>query len=217
MSKHTTASEKRTPRHYRKEPAPNTKKAVFLLAALVIATFCTVFIAAKFSEPTKKMNANTGDNGATPSIGILKASAESVNTKKWYTDEDVKLISKTVYGEALVTNSDTHMSMVVWCILNRVDSNEYGCGKSIEHVVTFPYQFIGYNDSNPVDEHIEWLVRDVLNRWIQEKQGKTDVGRTLPKDYLWFTGNGEYNEFRNAFEYEKAEFWIEPASTPYQN
>ena len=211
MAKH------RTPKHYKKESTSNTKKIVFFLAALVIATFCTFFIASQFSKSTKELNTIAGNNGGTPSIGIIKASAESVNTKKWYTDEDVELISKTVYGEALVTNSDTHMSMVVWCILNRVDSKEYGCGESIEHVVTFPYQFIGYKDSNPVDEHIEWLVRDVLNRWIQEKQGKADVGRTLPKSYLWFTGDGEYNKFRNKFEYEKADFWMEPTSTPYQN
>ena len=95
-------------------------------------------------------------------------------------------IAKTVYGEALITHSDMEMAAVAWCILNRVDSTEAFFPDTIMEVVTQDSQFHGYSESNPVDPHIEWLVRDVLNRWTLEKAGAEDVGRVLPKDYLYF-------------------------------
>ena len=36
---------------------------------------------------------------------------------------------------------------------------------------------------------------DVLTRWSYEKQG-IPVRRELPNTYLWFTGDGEQNHFR---------------------
>ena len=42
-----------------------------------------------------------------------------------YTEKEIEMLAKTVYGEALVTNSQTEMSAVVWCILNRVDAEGY--------------------------------------------------------------------------------------------
>ena len=99
-----------------------------------------------------------------------------------YTEKEIEMLAKTVYGEALVTNSQTEMSAVVWCILNRVDAEGYGCGHSIEYVITFPGQFSGYRSDNPVEPEIDALVRDVLNRWTCEKIGEDNIGRTLPKD-----------------------------------
>ncbi len=40
------------------------------------------------------------------------------------------------------------------------------------------------------------LVRDILGRWLKEKEGAENVGRVLPADYLYFTGNGSVNRFR---------------------
>ena len=198
----------RDEREFRKKLLCVLITIVFVAAlALVITTMISSSSAAGPKESVDDMN--TG--------GIIKASAGTVDEETYYTDRDVEMIAKTVYGEALVTHSDTHMSYVVWCILNRVDAEGYGCGNSIEYVVTFPGQFVGYDESNPVDPHIEWLVRDVLNRWVSEKKGETKVGRTLAKDFLWFTGDGEYNTFRNAYDYDDAEYWIGAPITPYHN
>lgn len=39
---------------------------------------------------------------------------------------------------------------------------------------------------------------DVLTRWSMEKQG-AEVQRELPSGYLWFTGDGETNHFREDY------------------
>lgn len=107
---------------------------------------------------------------------------------------DVELIAKTVWGEARGL-STLEQSAVIWCILNRVDAG-YG---TIVDVITAPNQFVGYNSSNPVTDEFAALAEDVLTRWQMEKLCIGDVGRTLPSDYLWFTGDNQHNYFRNAF------------------
>lgn len=109
-----------------------------------------------------------------------------------YTEDEVIRIVKTLDGEWGDYPSDYKRAAVVWCILNRVDSELYP--NTITEVVTRG-QFHGYRESNPVDEHLEWLVRDVLDRWVCERNGETDVGRSLPKEYLYFYGDGWENHF----------------------
>lgn len=107
---------------------------------------------------------------------------------------EVEMIAKTVYGEA--RGLDTlDQSAVIWCILNRVDAG-YG---SITEVITAPNQFTGYKVSNPVTDEFRALAEDVLTRWYMESTCCGEVGRTLPKDYLWFVGRNGTNHFRNAW------------------
>ena len=131
-----------------------------------------------------------------------------------YSDEDVAAIAKTVYGEALITHSDMEMAAVAWCILNRVDSTETFFPDTIVEVVTQDSQFHGYSESNPVDPHIEWLVRDVLDRWSLEKAGAEEVGRILPEEYLYFWGDGRHNHFTT--EYHAGTTWDWSAENPYE-
>lgn len=67
----------------------------------------------------------------------------------------------------------------------------------------------------PVDDEIEALCEDVLSRWYAEKDGEADVGRVLPSDYLWFTGDGKRNHFRNA--YRGGQIWDWSLPTPYES
>lgn len=130
-----------------------------------------------------------------------------------YSEKEVEVLAKTVYGEAAITHSDFEMSAVVWCILNRVDSKEFPT--TILDVVTSPSQFHGYNDGNPVEVHIENLVRDILDRWSAEKGGQADVGRTLPQEYLYFWGDGQHNHF--TIDYHGLEEWDWSLPNPYEN
>lgn len=139
------------------------------------------------------------DNSNTAVITNVSYDKKKTENQKIYTEEDVELIAKTVYGEALVTQSDTEMAAVVWCILNRVDVKDYACGNSIEYVVTFPKQFHGYDPDNPVTPHIKELVIDVLDRWQAEKEGVEDVGRVLPKEYRFFEGDGRHNYYVTSY------------------
>ena len=109
-----------------------------------------------------------------------------------FTNEEIDHIAKTVWGEARGL-SKTHQAGVVWTILNRCDDGRFG--KGVIGVVTAPSQFAGYRSGNPVDPEIRELVVDVLDRYSQEKAGIKNVGRVLPKEYLYFRGNGKTNLF----------------------
>ena len=113
-----------------------------------------------------------------------------------WTEEEVTVLAKMLWGEARGVPSDTEKAACVWCVLNRVDQD---MGTIVE-VVTAPYQFVGYQEDHPVDPDLKELCEDVLERWYREKSGETDVGRVLPSDYLFFTGDGEHNYFRNAYK-----------------
>ena len=119
-------------------------------------------------------------------------------------------IAKTIYGEAGGLGA-TEQAAVAWCILNRVDA---GKGNIIS-VVTAPRQFHGYSASNPVTDDIYNLVLDVLQRWQDEKAGAVDVGRVLPKEYLFFYGSGGHNHFTT--EYQGGIKYDWGLASPYDN
>lgn len=161
-----------------------------------------------------------------PEVLVVEESAkielayEEAVLPRLYTDEDVTVLTKMLWGEArgvseLTTSngcvsSKCQQAAVIWTVLNRYDA---GYSDSITEIVTAPHQYSGYKESNPVDEELKDLVLDVLDRWNHEKNGKTDVGRVLPADYLWFRGDGTYNHFRN--EYKSRSRWTWELADPY--
>ena len=136
---------------------------------------------------------------------------EPVEELKRWTEEEVTVLAKMLWGEARGISSDMEKAACVWCVLNRVDD---GQGTIVE-VVTAPYQFVGYQESHPVDADLYDLCEDVLSRWYREKDGETDVGRVLPSDYLFFTGDGYHNNFRNA--YKNGTVWTWDYESPYED
>lgn len=108
----------------------------------------------------------------------------------YYTPEDAELIAKTVWGEARGCTPEGQ-AQVVWCILNRVDADEFP--DTIKGVVTQPLQFHGYSPSYPVTPEILAVVNDVLDRWNLEKNGLV-VTRELPSEFLYFTGDKAQRE-----------------------
>ena len=116
-------------------------------------------------------------------------------------------IAQTVWAEARGC-SKTEQAAVIWCILNRVDAG-YG---DIISVITAPNQF-AYHATNPCTSEHYNLALDVLDRWEQEKAGVDNVGRVLPKSYLWFHGDGLRNHFRNA--YKNGTRWDWSLPSPY--
>ena len=128
-----------------------------------------------------------------------------------FTNEEIDHITKTVWGEARGL-SKTHQAGVVWAILNRCDDGRFG--KGVIGVVTAPSQFAGYRSSNPVDPEIRDLVVDVLDRYSQEKAGIDNVGRVLPKEYLYFRGNGRVNLFSK--KWNSNNVWDWSLESPYE-
>ena len=129
-----------------------------------------------------------------------------------YRDEIV-YIAKTVYGEARGC-SKTEQAAVIWSILNRVDSELPYMPDDIIGVVTQAHQYVGYNSKHPVTDEFVDLAKDVLSRWVAEKNGETNVGRVLPKNYLWFYGDGKHNHFTD--EWRNGNKWDWNLESPYE-
>lgn len=118
------------------------------------------------------------------------------------TEEERVALAITLEGEGGGLESLTELSGIGWAIINRVDSNEYP--NDVVKVVSQKKQFGGYSKDGSYSERSYWMANDVLSRYEREKAGETDVGRTLPKDYLYFQGDGKHNYFS-----------IERDGTPY--
>ena len=145
-------------------------------------------------------------------ILLLPVSSYAIVENQYYTENDVILIAKTLLGECGGVPSKERQAACAWVILNRVDSEGYG--DSIKSVITKKSQFIGYKSSNAVRDDLYDLSCDVLERWSREKDGEIDVGRTIPNDYYFFTGNGKENRFRKKFK-STGVYWDWSLPNPY--
>ena len=134
-----------------------------------------------------------------------------INYSDYYTEEDVKLVASVIYGEARGIKSEMERAAVAWCVLNRVDA----WGQSIKTVISTPCQFCDVIGSGMGFELAEILAEDVLKRWVNEKNGMEDVGRVLPKEYLYFYG--PYNSLSDHFRksYGAKETWNWELPNPY--
>lgn len=149
-------------------------------------------------------------------IPIVTATPEPTPTPtpevQYYTDEEVVMVAKVLYDECRGIASDTEKACVVWTICNRVDA---GYGATISHVVTASGQF-AYRSNAPVWSELYTLAEDVLIRWNHEKNGVSDVGRVLPRDYLWYSGDGYHNYFRNSYGNMNG-YWNYSYESPYNS
>lgn len=136
--------------------------------------------------------------------------AEEAEFLQSYHTEAV-MIARTMYCEARGISSKKELSMIAWTILNRYD---HGFAGSIAGVITADRQF-AYRKSAPMvnDFGVDLLAlaEDVLLRWHRENLGETNVGRTLPKEYLYYHGDGHHNFFKTG-EHTKGyyDFGVDP-------
>jgi Cell wall hydrolyses involved in spore germination len=132
----------------------------------------------------------------------------------WWADEEAKAAAKEAelmaflgdhYADAVAMAGVMYaesrgldkreQSMVAWCILNRLDSGRFG--STLSSVIWAKSQFA--HSTRTVSDNgtdLIWLAQDVLTRYWKEKNGETNVGRTLPQGYLFYYGNGRHNLFR---------------------
>lgn len=137
---------------------------------------------------------------------------QSSQTTNLFTDEEMKMMAKVLYAEARGVGSRMEQAAVVWVILNRLDTGAWG--HTIKDVVTYP-NAVAYYESTPVDSTMMDLVIGVTTTYSQEKQGLQVGGRVLPKDYLYFTGDGERNYFTR--EWRSSEEWDWSLPNPYSS
>ena len=129
-----------------------------------------------------------------------------------FSETDVEVIAKSLYQEAghlpLV-----EQSMVVWCMLNSWDSemHERTLVKIIE-------ERFAYNPYSELEPDKVWIARDVLTRYVRERNGETEVGRTLPRGYIYMAGDQwqTHNVFRTDFYGNGDYFGVEDVTnSPY--
>ena len=126
-------------------------------------------------------------------------------------EADVEMLARVLWGEARGVPSDMEKAAVVWCVLNRVDAE--GWPDTVAEVITQPNQFAGYSPDYPATEELKAIAADVMTRWERERREGGDVGRVLPAEYFFFTGDGERNHFRT--EYSGGTFWDWTLENPY--
>lgn len=208
----------------RAEKMKDTKKLIFITAMLtgLLSGIMYAWFPHNLCE-TEPLNLNINvvntivqeTKDMVPEIEIIKLVVDfkykPVIAHYQYDLDDLKIIAKTVWGEARGC-SLTEQAAVVWCILNRVDSPDFP--DNIADVVLQKNQFSGYNASNPVNTDILNLVQDVCMRWRYEGTGILgSLGRVLPKEYCWFKGDGTKNIFRD--KYKGGNIWDWTLYSPY--
>lgn len=113
--------------------------------------------------------------------------------------EDVEAIALTLYGECRDVESEAEQEAVAWVILNRLDA---GYADTVLGVVSAPGQFAGYSPDHPLWPELVEVARRVLTLHHREQRGES-VARVLPREYLWFSGDGARNYFRCEYDGER--------------
>lgn len=173
---------------------------------------------AKTTKDVSKKQTASAQETTKPNTTIKTTTQKQTTTQKtssgnntYFTKSDIELVAKILYEECRGVSSDTQKACVVWVICNRVDA---GMGSSIQSVIKAKNQF-DYNPYAPIKQNLYDLALDVLSRWEREKNGEKNVGRVLPKEYLYFYGDGIRNYFRNAYQ-KPYSIWNYTLQTPYK-
>ena len=174
------------------------KARYILITLLCFALIALLLIADRFfteePEPIEPPERDWGGLKVQQMVAVPEPSAEP-EYEMYFTDADVVAVAKMLWGEARGCELDNQQK-AVWCVLNRVDDPRFP--DTIHGVLSQPSQFHGYSPDFPVWDELKEVALDVLTRWSLEKQGVT-VERELPNTYLWFTGDGVQNHFREAY------------------
>lgn len=130
---------------------------------------------------------------------------------QYYTDKDAIDMAKVLYRECRGVPSTTERACVAWTVLNRVDERN----STIHAVIRSPGQF-AFRTNTPIRDELLELAYDVLERWNREKNGETDVGRVLPREYTFFRGKGGRNYFRDKYN-GSYNIWDYSLDSPYKD
>ncbi|MEG1577166.1 MAG: hypothetical protein RR336_00195 [Oscillospiraceae bacterium] len=185
---------------------------VSILSCVVLLILVAVLLAFQAAEP----DAETPKSTEMPELMTLVEISPPDKPDAFRPAQEAgaaETIARMLWGEARGC-SPTEQAAVVWCALNRVDSEDPYYPDDIVSVVTQDLQFHGYDPDNPVIPEILALVEDVLARWSIEDGCVGGVGRVLPREYLFFTGDGTHNYFRT--DWTGGETWAWGLESPYE-
>lgn len=162
----------------------------FLVLALMVLVASAVGCTVSKPEPVSPPERNMSGLKVQQIVALPEPEYEM-----YFTDADVIAVAKMLWGEARGCTRDDQ-AKCVWVVCNRVNDERFP--DTIVGVVAQPSQFHGYSPDFPVTDELYAVALDVLTRWSLEKQG-AEVVRELPSTYLYFTGTGKENIFREAY------------------
>lgn len=183
-----------------------------LLAAVVVLSF---FGMAATSRRPQAAALPLPEFTISTDAALITSPPSAAETSAAYVPDEaeVEMLARVLWGEARGVPSDMEKAAVVWCVLNRVDAERWP--DTVAGVVTEPSQFAGYSPDYPATEELKAIAADVLTRWERERREGGDVGRVLPAEYFFFTGDGERNYFRT--EFTGGTFWDWTLPNPYSS
>ena len=168
----------------------------FTFIILLALLLCIVYARATWEEQPAPAPAVTAEETVKPEYSEAPVQTEpSVYYEMYFTEYDVAAMAKMLWGEARGCTRDNQIKCA-WIVCNRVDDERFP--DTIQGVLEQPSQFHGYDPSYPVTDELYNVAFDVLTRWSYEKQG-IPVRRELTESFLWFTGNGQENIFREIY------------------
>ena len=170
------------------------KYTIFIAQVCAVLLALIVMVLLALDKGGSKADAD----GVPPEVdtdGLCVVEVAEPEYEMYFTEADVVAVAKMLWGEARGCALDNQQK-AVWCVLNRVDDPRFP--DTIQGVLSQPSQFHGYSPNFPVTDELYAVALDVLTRWSLEKQGVT-VERELPNTYLWFTGDGVQNHFREEY------------------
>ena len=162
-----------------------------LLSAIIVVLLAAVIVLALMvvTPPERSI--------ATSAVAPARPAPLKITAAPPYTDRDVEILAKTVWGEARDCAPE-EWRLVVWTVLQRVGAA--GWGDTIEAVATAKYQFAGYRASNPVDPGIRETVAAELANWASGAAPPTHPVYAPTTPYFYFDGDGKNNYFREAWQ-----------------
>ena len=165
----------------------------FTFIILLALLLCIVYARATWEEQPVSAPAVAAEETAEPKQSEAPEPSDApVYYEMYFTEDDVTEVAKMLWGEARGCTRDNQIKCA-WIVCNRVDDERFP--DTIQGVLEQPSQFHGYDPTYPVTSELYDVAFDVLTRWSYEKQG-IPVRRELPESFLWFTGNGVENIFR---------------------
>lgn len=168
--------------------------AITFLCAALIALLVMIACALEPDRP-EEPQAIAPEVNAEGLCSVTVVKAPEPEYEMYFSEADVVALARMLYGEARGCTVDNQIKCV-WVVLNRVDDARFP--DTIIGAVSQPGQFYGYSPNFPVWDNLYAVALDVLTRWSMEKQG-AEVQRELPSGYLWFTGDGKTNHFREDY------------------
>lgn len=111
------------------------------------------------------------------------------------TDEEITMIAQTMWAEARGLSKMEILAVGI-CVLNRVLDPRWP--DTVSGVLRQPHQF-AWTGREPVDDVLLSIAMDATILISREVAGEVLDNRVLPREYVYFAGDGRHNYFRTAY------------------